>query len=115
MQFAPLSPEKRNDTDYSTGEMTQASMPSWFQFLKIEAELALTYINSARLYRDPENVVRSLGNARVALAEIRRGLMNPDARGLSQNEVVFLTRRCTEIELGLAPVKRPEATKPISD
>ncbi len=44
-----------------------------------------------------ENTARALENARMALAEIRR------ARGLTQEEVVFLEGRCAEIELLLMP------------
>jgi hypothetical protein len=77
-------------------------MPSWFDFLRLEADLAKTFIDSARLYSNPRNSTRSLANARVALAEIRRGVMKPAARGLSEDEVLILKQRCAEIESALA-------------
>ena len=52
-------------------------MPAWFGFLRIEADLAMTFIIVARNHLEPENAARSLGNARKALAEIQRGLMKP--------------------------------------
>jgi hypothetical protein len=76
--------------------------PSWFDFLRIEADLAMTFIDVARTL-SPDHSARSLGNARKALAQIRRGLMKPTAHGLSEDEIVFLERRCREIELALAP------------
>ncbi len=79
-------------------------MPSWFEFLRIEAELAMTFIDTARVYASPANSARALGNARTALAEIQRSLMRPMIRGLSENEVWFLERRCLEIELALTMV-----------
>ena len=77
-------------------------MPSWSEFLRIEADLAMTFIDAARIHSNPANSARSLGNARKALAEIQRGLMKPTARGLSEDEVLFLEQRCTEIELAIA-------------
>jgi hypothetical protein len=76
-------------------------MPSWFPFLRLEAELAITFINAARLHSNPANSARSLGNARVALAEIHRGLMNARSRGLTDDDIVFLEERCTVIELAI--------------
>jgi hypothetical protein len=52
-------------------------MPSWFGFLQIEADLAVTLIDAARNHANPEHSARSLGNARKALAEIQRCLMKP--------------------------------------
>ena len=74
-------------------------MPSWFDFLRIEADLALTFIKIARAAKDPS---RPLGKANMALAEIQRGLVNPEKRGLSEGEVVFLAGRRVEIEARLA-------------
>ena len=79
-----------------------APMPSWFEFLRIEADLAMSFIGAARVHSHTANSVRCLGNARKALAEIKRSLMKPNARGLSEDEVVFLERRRTEIESVLA-------------
>lgn len=75
---------------------------SWFEFLRIEADLAMSLIDSGVIHSDPHNAARSLGNARKALAEIQRGLLNSTARGLSEDEVSFLEQRCTEIESALA-------------
>ena len=77
-------------------------MPSWFAFLRIEADLAMTFIDAATIHSDPADSARSLGNARKALTEIQHGLMKPVARGLSDDEIVFLERRCAEIDLALA-------------
>jgi hypothetical protein len=78
-------------------------MRNWFGFLQIEADLAMTFIDAARSHSNPANSARSLGNARKALAaEIQHGLMKPTARGLSEDEVLFLKRRCREIESALA-------------
>ena len=79
-------------------------MPSWFEFLRIEADLAMTFIDTARVHRSPANSARSLGNARAALAEIQGSLMKPTIRGLSENEVRFLEQRCVEIELAFTMV-----------
>ena len=54
-------------------------------------------IDCARLHSNPANSARSLRNARKALAAIERGLMKPTARGLSEDEVLFLEQRRTEI------------------
>jgi hypothetical protein len=75
---------------------------SWFEFLRIEADLAMSFIDSARIHSDPHSAARSLGNARKALAEIQRGLMNPTACGLNEDEVLFLEQRRTKIESALA-------------
>jgi hypothetical protein len=77
-------------------------MTSWFGFLCIEADLAMTFIDCAGLHANSASSARSLGNARKALAEIQRCLMNPIARGLNENEVLFLEQRCTEIKSALA-------------
>ena len=47
---------------------------SWFEFLRLEAELALTFIQSAKLYSNRTDSARALDNARKALAEIRKRL-----------------------------------------
>jgi hypothetical protein len=76
-------------------------MASWFEFLRIEADLAMRFIDAARLHSNPANAARSLGNARKALAEIQRRLMNPTTCGLSEDELVFLEQRRKEIEVAL--------------
>jgi len=78
------------------------AMASWSEFVRIEADLAMSFIDAARIHSNPANSARSLGNARKALAEIQRGLMKSTARGLSEGEVSFLKQRCTEIELTIA-------------
>jgi cob(I)alamin adenosyltransferase len=76
-------------------------MTSWFEFLRIEADLAMSFIDAARIHSNPTDSASSLGNARKALAEIQRGLMKPTARGLSEDEVSFLELRYTEIASAL--------------
>ena len=61
----------------------------------------MTLIDVARNHSRPEYSIRSLGNARKALAEIQIGLMRPDARGLSDSEMVCLARCAAEIQLAL--------------
>jgi len=75
--------------------------PSWFDFLRIESELALTFINVARSHSSPQKSARALGNAHKALEQIRRGLSNPISRGLDAEDIAFLERRCGEIESAL--------------
>ena len=70
-----------------------------FEFLRIESDLAMTFIGAARSYSSPENSARALGNARTALKQIRRGLANPI--GLATREIEFLEQRCIEIESAL--------------
>jgi hypothetical protein len=78
-------------------------MGPWFDFLRIESDLALTFIDSARVQRNPVNSAVSLRNARKALAEIRRGLLKPSrSRYLTEDEVFFLKQRCAQIEEALA-------------
>jgi hypothetical protein len=55
-------------------------VPSWFGFLRIEADLAMTFISIAKSHSKPGRSARSLGNARKALAEIQRCLMHPPQR-----------------------------------
>jgi len=74
-------------------------LPARFEFLRIEANLAMTFIGAAKSYSDPENSARALGNARKALEQIRRGLANPI--GLVKEETEFLEQRCIEIESAL--------------
>jgi len=76
-------------------------MASWFEFLRIEADLPMSFIAAARNHSNPANSARSLGNARKALAEIQRGLIKPTAHGLSEDEVLFLEQRRTEVESAL--------------
>ena len=75
-------------------------LPAWFQFLRIEADLAITFIGAARTSSIQENSARSLGNARKALEQIRSGLANP--MGLAREEAEFLEQRCVEIESALS-------------
>ena len=77
-------------------------MASWFDFLQIEADLALTFIESARVHSNQENSVRNLANARKAIAKIQDCLNRPAAHGLSEDEVLSLEKRRLEIELALA-------------
>ena len=81
-------------------------MTSRFDFLRIEADLAMTFINAARIHSDPANSARCLGNARKAFAEIQRGLMKATASGLSGDDVLFLEQRCAEIESELRLAER---------
>jgi cob(I)alamin adenosyltransferase len=82
--------------------MTVNAIPSWFGFLRIEADLARSFIDLARSHSKPARSARSLGNARKALAEVQCCLTKPaDFSGLSENEVAFLENRCTEIESAL--------------
>jgi hypothetical protein len=85
------------------------AMPSWFGFLALEADLAMTFVGCARLRglrANPEGFANSVNNARKALAEIQRGIVNPTARGLSGSEVSFLERRSEEIESALVALTR---------
>jgi hypothetical protein len=82
------------------------AMPSWFGFLALEADLAMTFINCARRRANPEGFANSVNNARKALVEIQRGIVNPTARGLSGSEVSFLERRSEEIESALVALTR---------
>jgi hypothetical protein len=74
---------------------------NWFAFLRLEAELAETFIQSAKAHADPAIAAGSLRNARKALSEIQLSLLKPAARGLSKDEIVFLQKRCTQIESAL--------------
>ena len=74
---------------------------SWFEFLRLEADLAMTFIGSARVHTDPANSARSLLNARRALAQIQHGVANPITCYLSGSEVLFLEQCCSEIESAL--------------
>lgn len=75
---------------------------SWFDFLRIEGELALTFIQSAKLYSRQQDSDRALNNARKALAVIRNRLGNRVASGLTGDEIIFLETRCSIIESQLA-------------
>jgi hypothetical protein len=61
----------------------------------------MTFVEAAGVHSNPATSARALGNARKALAEIQRCLKNPAAHGLSEDEVVFLEKRCTKIESAL--------------
>ena len=83
-----------------TEPLTQ--MAPWFDFLRIESDLAMSFVDSARLHRSPEQSAISLGNARKALAEVRGGLMRPSRRRyFTEAEVFFLEQRCAKIETAL--------------
>jgi len=43
------------------------AMPSWFGFLALEADLAMTFIDCARLHTNPGESANSVENARKAL------------------------------------------------
>jgi hypothetical protein len=89
-------------------------MASWFEFLKLEADLAMTFIVSAKIHPNPANAARSLRNAHRALEEIQHGLANPTTCYLSRDEVLFLERRCEEVKSALA-IPPPGYPGPISD
>jgi hypothetical protein len=74
-------------------------LPAWFEFLRIEADLAITFIDTAKASSILENSNRSLGNARKALEQIRHALANPI--GLVTEETEFLEQCCVEIEAAL--------------
>jgi len=74
-------------------------LPARFEFLRIEATLAMTFIRAAKSYSILERSARALGNARKALEQIQRGLANPI--GLATEEIEFLEQRCIEIESAL--------------
>jgi hypothetical protein len=74
---------------------------SWFEFLRIESELAITFINLARSYSRPRDSARARENARKALDQIQRGLKTPISHGLDVEEIAFLNQRCGEIESAL--------------
>ena len=76
-------------------------MEPWFNFLRIEADLALTFIDSAGLHTNPADAAISFGRARQALAEIQRSLLRPASRGVSEDEIFFLEQRRTQIEAAL--------------
>lgn len=62
----------------------------------------MTFIGIAKSHSKPGRSARSLGNARKALAEIQRCLMQPaDFSGLGDNKIVFLEQHCKEIESAL--------------
>jgi hypothetical protein len=79
--------------------MPDDPIPSWSGFLRIEADLALTFISLARCRLRPEDSARSLENARKALAQIERCLMDPPHYGISEIDLVFLKQRCMVIDL----------------
>ena len=84
-------------------------MPSWFDFLRIEADLAMTFIDTARTRSNPAHSARALRNAGRAFAQIKHCLMKPVACGLSVDEIGFLKRRCAEIDLALVDFEPPPA------
>jgi hypothetical protein len=81
--------------------MPDNPMPSWFGFLRVEADLAMTFIGVAQVHLRPEHSARSLENARKALAQIQRCLMDATYYGISEVELALLEHRCTLIESAL--------------
>ena len=77
---------------------------SWFAFLRIEADVAMTFISVAKNYSKPEDSTRAIGNARKALEQIRGALLNHIR--FSPDEIVSLELRCTEIESALKAFRR---------
>jgi hypothetical protein len=86
----------------------QQAMPNWFRFLRIEADLAVLYIDIASR-SNPLKSARFLMHARKACAEIKRALADPAHHGLNEDQVVSLELCRTEIELAL------ENTRPKSN
>ena len=73
--------------------------PHWFDFLRLEVELALTFIQSAKLYSKQTDSARALNNAHKALTEVRQRLAKRATRKwLADDEIVFPETRCTLIE-----------------
>ena len=70
---------------------------SWFGFLRLDADLALTFIESAKIHSDPKRAALALARARRALEEIQRRLAKPAVHHLSQEELELLEKRCLEI------------------
>jgi cob(I)alamin adenosyltransferase len=79
-----------------------ANRPNWFEFLRLDADLALTFIVAARNHSDQAKSTHALESARTALAQIERCLKEPAAYGLSADDIGFLEECCTEIESALA-------------
>ena len=77
-----------------------------FDFLRIESELAMTFIGVARSYSSPQNSAGALEKARKALEQIQRGLANPV--GFDAEDIAFLERRCGEIVSALEDCIRRE-------
>lgn len=69
------------------------------EFLRIEADLAMMFIDAAKTYWNGEHSRLALANARKALDEIRYCLMKPS--GFTPREMAFLEKRCSEIESAL--------------
>jgi len=75
--------------------------PNWFSFLKLEAELAFTFIQSAKAHTNPSASMLSLTRAHKALSEIQKRLIKPAAHSLTADQVLFLEKRCAEIDSAL--------------
>ena len=73
---------------------------AWLDFLRIEADLAMTFIRLAGSYSNPKDTARALENARKALEQIRRGLANPV--GFELEDIAFLEQCCSKIESALS-------------
>ena len=75
---------------------------SWFGFLRVEADLAVTFIESAKLYPNPKDSDRAIGHARKALHQIQHCLGNPAKYYLAEDEVSLLEKFCAKITKALA-------------
>ena len=80
-------------------------MAVWFDFLQVEADIAMTLIRTARLHSNPANSARAAEIASEALAKIQRSLKKPSRHGLSAEEVSVLEKRSEEIKSALADLE----------
>jgi hypothetical protein len=78
----------------------RADTSAWLDFLRIEADLAMTFIRLAGSYSNPKDTARALENARKALEQIQRGLANPV--GFELEDIAFLEQCCRKIESALS-------------
>ena len=69
----------------------------WFGFLRVEADLAITFIQTAKLYAKQKDSDRVLGHARKALSQIQHCLGNPARYYLTEDEVSSLEKLYAEI------------------
>ncbi len=89
-------------------DRSKNQQPHWFDFLRLESELAFTFIQSAKLYSKPADSARALDNARKALTKIRERLAKRDKSGLADDEIVFLETSCSVIESQLQLAEKVE-------
>jgi cob(I)alamin adenosyltransferase len=92
--------------EYSAFPLTSEPF-SWFSFLQVEADLAVTFIQSAKLYANPKDTDRALRNARNALSMIQRCLGNPAKYYLTKDEISLLEKLCAQITISL-DARRPQ-------